>query len=143
MPSHFRDNISQPLTVDYFHERLSQGWIITAVEWTRPIDDDQPQANNGTQDVPYGQRVAEDCGHLTDHVREMEVIAFIYDGVVGGIRPALIAGALNERGFRTRSGLPWTASAVFELMPRIIELSPRLQRRPNWPSHRAQLTFSS
>ena len=143
MPTNFRDNISQPLTVDYFHERLAQGWIITAVEWARPLPEDEAETGYGTEDVPYGQRVAEDCGHLTDHAREMEVIAFIYDGVIAGIRPALIAGNLNERGYRTRGGLPWSASAVFELMPRIIELSPRLQRRPNWPGHRAQLTLTS
>lgn len=143
MPNRFRDAISQPLTIDYFYERLEQGWVITAVEWSRPLEDEGLQSGEGHQDVPYGQRVAEDCGHLTDHPREIEVIAFIYDGVVGGMRPGAIAGNLNERGYRTRRGTAWTAPTVFELMPRIIELSPKLQRRPNWPSHRAQLTVLS
>ena len=143
MPTNFRDVVSQPLTVDYFHERLSQGWVITAVEWARPLDEGGDVLPPSMDEVPYGQRVAEDCGHLTEHARELEVIAFIYDGVVSGIRPAQIASNLNERSYRTRRGTLWTPTAVFELMPRIIELSPRLQRRPNWPGHRAQLTVLS
>ena len=72
MPTHFRDLISQPLTVDYFHDRLSQGWVITAVEWARPLDEGGEVSPGSMDEVPYGQCVAEDCGHLTEHAREMK-----------------------------------------------------------------------
>jgi hypothetical protein len=139
MSSRFRDDISQPLTMDYFHQRLSQGWVLKAIEWAKPFEQDDAAPSRDQEEVPYGQRVSEDCGHLVEHPREMEVISFIYDGLIAGERPPQIAAALNERSYRTRRGLLWTAPAVYELMPRIIELSPRLQRRPDWPGHRAQL----
>jgi hypothetical protein len=139
MSSRFRDDISQPVTVDYFHQRLSQGWVIKAVEWAKPSEQDDSASSKDQEEVPYGQRISEDCGHLVEHPREIEVIGFIYDGIIAGERPTHIALALNERGYRTRRGSLWTAPAVYELMPRIIELSPRLQRRPDWPGHRSQL----
>lgn len=143
MATRFREKVSQPPTVDYFRQRLSEGWALAAIEWKRIADEPEEPDGPDFEDVPYGQRVAGDCGHLTDDKREMEVIAFIYDGVIGGTRPAAIAAALNQRGYATRNGLPWNAASVFELMPRIIELSPKLQKRPNWPAHRTQLTISS
>jgi hypothetical protein len=70
----------------------------------------------------------------------MDVLLFIYERVVSGWRPPELAAELNHHGYHTRRGSPWTASAVFDLLPRLIELSPKLQARPDWPSRRAKLT---
>lgn len=140
MPNRFRDVITTPLTVDYFHQHFAQGWVITAVEWARPAEADAPvEAPEERTEAPFGQRISEDCSQLVEHPREMEVLSFIYEGVIAGVRPGRIADELNGKTYRTRRGAPWTATDVFQLMPRIIEVSPRLQRRPDWPSQRAQL----
>jgi hypothetical protein len=47
---------------------------------------------------------------------------------------ASIVSALNERGLRTRSGRPWTRIAVFNMMPRLIEVGPRLFASDPWRS---------
>ncbi len=70
----------------------------------------------------------------------MELLLFIYERVVSGWRPPELAVELNHHGYRTRHGLSWTAGEVFDLLPRLIELSPKLQARPDWPRRRAKLT---
>ena len=91
------------------------------------------------EEIPYGQRVADDCKHLTDNPSEMEIVLSIYEKVVAGWRPTDIASELNVRGYRTRGGSLWTATMVFDLLPRLIQLSPKLQSRPDWPSLRAKI----
>jgi hypothetical protein len=140
-----RDVISGPLTLDYFNQRTVKGWAISAVEWRKPSTKESEASSPETdpQEVPYGQRVAQDCGHLVDDAFEMDVLLFIYERVVSGWRPTELAAELNSHGYRTRRGSPWTASAVFDLLPRLVELSPKLQARPDWPSRRAKLRITA
>ncbi len=51
----------------------------------------------------------------------------------------LIAEELNQRGYRTRRGMRWTATAVFDLLPRMIELGPQLLTSADWQARRSQL----
>lgn len=95
--------------------------------------------NEAFDEVPYGQCVAGDCAHLADNVAEMDVLAVIHEKLVAGWRPGAIAEELNSTGKRTRAGSLWTSSAVFDLLPRLIELSPRLQKRPDWPARRTNV----
>ena len=140
MSERIRDAISEPLTLEYFHRRTAEGWTIAAVEWMKPSSSiGIPVEDTHLEEVPYGQRISKDCGHLTEDSYEMDVLLFIYEKVVGGWRPTQIAAELNNRGFRTRSKSHWTPAAVFDLLPRLIELSPKLQSRPDWPSRRAKL----
>ena len=140
-----RDIISGPLTLDYFNQRTAKGWIISAVEWRKPLtkESETPAPEMDVQEVPYGQHIAQDCGHLVDDAFEMDVLLFIYERVVSGWPPTELAAELNNHGYRTRRGSLWTASAVFDLLPRLIELSPKLQAQPDWPSRRAQLTVTA
>jgi hypothetical protein len=39
---------------------------------------------------------------------------------------------LNEKGFRMRDGRPWNRIAVFNMMPRLIEVGPRLFGSEEW-----------
>jgi len=39
---------------------------------------------------------------------------------------------LNEKGFRMRNGGPWNRVAVFNMMPRLIEVGPRLFSSEEW-----------
>ncbi len=137
MPNRIRDLMTAPLTVDYIKRRTDEGWVAAAVEWVQP--EPVAQRTETLDEVPFGQRVSADCKHLADDPVETGVLVAIYEKVVAGWRPAKIAEYLNERDYRTRHGDPWTPNTVFDLMPRLIELSPKLQRRPDWPTRRATL----
>ena len=141
MTERIRDVISQQLTLQYFHQRIAAGWAVAAVEWVKPsATAEEPIPESAPlEEVPYGQRIAKDCGHLTDDPYEMTVLVLIYEKVVSGWRPTQIAGHLNNHGLRARGSSSWTAAAVFDLLPRLIELSPKLQSRPDWPARRAKL----
>jgi Recombinase len=141
MPDRIRDIISGPLSPEYFYQRAAEGWIVSAVEWQKAsvAESKASVTEAGRQEVPYGQRISDDCDFLIDDATEMDVLLFIYERVVSGWRPTAVATELNHHGYRTRHGSPWTASAVFDLLPRLIELSPKLQSRPDWPSRRAKL----
>jgi hypothetical protein len=43
-----------------------------------------------------------------------------------------IVSDLNEKGFRTRSGRPWNRITVFNMMPRLIEVGPRMFASDEW-----------
>ena len=50
-----------------------------------------------------------------------------------------IAAELNRQGYRTRRDSPWTATAVFDLLPRMIEAGPRIFTREEWANRRRRL----
>jgi hypothetical protein len=49
------------------------------------------------------------------------------------------ASTINERGFRTRDGDKWTSTALFYLLPRLIEVGPRLCTSEEWVERRKHL----
>ena len=51
----------------------------------------------------------------------------------------LLAQQINERGYRTRNGEPWTRTALFYLLPRLIEVGPRLCTSEEWVERRKHL----
>ena len=145
MLTRIRDLVSEPLTLDYFQQRQRDGWILAAVEWVKESTGEHESGrpasagHPGLEDLPYGYRIADDCAHLTRDEREMEAIEIIFEKVVAGWRPTEVAEELNSRGFRTRQKKLWTPGTVFELLPRLIELSPKLLKRPEWPMKRKGL----
>ena len=143
MLTRIRDLVSESLTLDYFQQRQRDGWILAAVEWVRKANGADEQAalsgQPALEELPFGYRIADDCTHLTRDEREMEIIEIIFEKVVAGWRPAEIAETLNNHGFRTRQQKPWTPGSVFELLPRLIEMSPKLLKRPEWPAKRKAL----
>jgi hypothetical protein len=48
-----------------------------------------------------------------------------------------IAAELNRNGYATRAGLPWSPTDVFNLLPRLIEVGPRLLKSAAWQQRRA------
>ena len=50
-----------------------------------------------------------------------------------------IVSDLNEKGFRTREGRPWSRVAVFNMMPRLIEVGPRIFSSEEWEQRRIKL----
>jgi hypothetical protein len=53
---------------------------------------------------------------------------------------SLIAAGLNQRNFKTRAGSSWTPSAIFDLLPRVIEMGPTLLRSREWVALRPTVT---
>ena len=49
-----------------------------------------------------------------------------------------VAEELNRRDYRTRSGRPWTQTAIFNLLPRIIDAGPRIFESEGWAAQRKQ-----
>jgi hypothetical protein len=53
---------------------------------------------------------------------------------------ASIVSDLNEKGFRMRNGGPWNRVAVFNMMPRLIEVGPRLFSSEEWRRREKRLS---
>jgi hypothetical protein len=67
---------------------------------------------------------------------EFEVLTQVAQMVIQESRLPRIADALNREGHRMRNGENWTPSGVFELMPRLIDSSPRIFSTVDWPMRR-------
>jgi hypothetical protein len=133
-----RDLVTGPVTVDYFQRRSNEGWKLVAVEWTREAEEVEAEP----EEIPYGYRIAGDCSHLEPDPEEVEILLLILEKVVGEWRAPQIAEELNRRGYRTRGQAKWTPSAVFDLLPRLIEAGPKLLKRPDWPERRQKLQLA-
>jgi hypothetical protein len=55
------------------------------------------------------------------------------------VRFSMVAQELNEKGFRTRKGRPWTPSAVFEMLPRLVEVAPTILSSEEWEALKSRL----
>lgn len=63
----------------------------------------------------------------------------ILEMIVAEKRVPLIADELNQRGYRTRSGSRWTATQVFDLLPRVIDMGPELLKSAAWQERRSRI----
>ena len=129
-----RDRIDGPVSLDYFHQRTVDGWKLKAVEWER-ADGDSGEAEAKVT-PPYGIEVVPDTARLQPKADEVEVLQTILEMVVVEKGVSNIAEDLNSRGFTMRNGKPWTSSAVFNLLPRLIEAAPDILKRDDWQERR-------
>lgn len=129
MAERMRDIVTGELTLDYFVRRASEGWRLATIEWVReaPAAADRETSDRVLDaEVPYGLRVAEGIPTLEENPFESAVLLLILDQIVHEKRVTEIAEELNLRGFQRRGGGAWSAAAVFELLPRLIEAGPTL-----------------
>lgn len=141
MTQRSRDVIAGQLTLDYFMQRSAEGWRLAAVEWVREVEDSAETAapvevSFRPEEIPYGLRIAEDGMNLERNPLELMVMLLMLEEIVKEKRITEIAADLNTRGFRARNGAAWSASAVFELLPRLIEMGPALLKSPEWRERR-------
>lgn len=136
-----RDTLSGPITGDYLELRRRGGWRPVAVEWERPAGEETPAPAPGPtrQEVPFGLRVAGDCVHLEEDPAEMEILTSMMELMIQDISVTRLAEELNRRGFPTRDGRAWTAATVFRLLPRVIEVAPRIFSGEKWELRRKRL----
>jgi hypothetical protein len=54
---------------------------------------------------------------------------------------ASIVSDLNEKGYRMRDGRPWNRVAVFNMIPRLIEVGPRFFSSEEWEKRRKRFAL--
>lgn len=134
-----RQAVSGQFGADELKQRTEQGWRPVAIEWERELPAEHPDSGEPVEGVPFGLKVAGDCTRLEENPEEQEVLLTmmeltIQDGPYSGI-----ADELNRRGYRTREGYKWTSVSVFQMLPRLIEVGPRIFSTAEWHQRRERL----
>ncbi len=119
-------------------QKAEQGWKMVAVEWEREVPEDQAAAH-AAQEVPFGLQVAPDPPHLEENPTEREILFLMMELTIQDGPYSVIAEELNRRGYRTRQGMQWTPISVFQMLPRLIEVGPRIFATDEWQQRRARL----
>ena len=142
-PQRTREVLSSPLTAADLERRASEGWKPVAVIWERQVDDQADDSGRTladiTQPVPYGLKIAEDCTALEQDLREREALMVMLEMIIQDKPLSETAEELNRRGFRTRLNSRWTPGSVFDMLPRLIEVGPRVFSTEEWVVRRGKL----
>ena len=125
-------------------KRVKEGWRLVAVEWERPAATTTaprpPQRAEPKQiEVPFGLKVSTDCRYLEEDTFEMEVLTSSMELMISECPFTRIADELNRKGFRTRNGDEWTPVSVFNMLPRLIEVGPRIFPSEDWAERRKKI----
>jgi hypothetical protein len=138
-----RDVLTGSPTIEYLNQMNASGWRLIALEWEResdsPIADSTEPAAQEIE-VPYGMQISDDGWHLIESAAEMRVLLSAINMIVDDSPMSSVAEELNRQGYRMRTGAKWTAAAVFDLLPRMIEAGPRIFRKEEWADRRRRLT---
>ena len=134
-----REMVTGPLDPEHVKQRTDAGWKLVAVEWERPGEGMEPGGGGRKDEAPFGSQVAGDCAHLEENPPEMNALTLILELIVQDRSLSNMAEALNQQGFRTRDGSKWTAVTVYKMLPRLIEVSPRIFSRDAWIERRKQI----
>ena len=136
-----RDVVSGPFSPEIMAQRTAAGWQLVSIEWRRELPDQEaPREGVFGEDIPYGLRISEDCMRLEVHPRENQTLMLMMDLLGQDFSYASIVSDLNEKGFRMRNGGPWNRVAVFNMMPRLIEVGPRLFSSDEWRKREKRLS---
>ncbi len=133
-----REVLSSPPTAEYWQEKAEEGWRPVAVEWEREIEEaagEQPLK----EEVPYGLQVSDDCLYLEENPSELEAMRLMLEQIVADRPLSAAAEELNRRGLRQRGGAEWTQVTVFNSLPRLIEMAPRIYSSEEWNKKRHHL----
>jgi hypothetical protein len=134
-----REEVSMPPEADYWRRMLDAGWRLAAVEWTRDRSTAGPATADPSEEIPYGLQIADDCVHLEVNPSEREALLFMVEMIVQDRTLTQVAAELNQRGFRTRRGTEWSPPAVFNMLPRMIDVGPRVFSQSEWAARRQRL----
>ncbi len=144
---HIREAVKGPIDSDYIRKREQQGWRLVAVEWEVEWERDSeaaappsPTTEISLEEAPFGFRVAGDCKRLEENPPEMDFLLSMMELIIQDISLSKVAEELNRKGFRTRTGSEWGPVAVFNMLPRLIELTPRIFDSAEWIERRKRLS---
>ena len=132
-----RDVVSGPFSPDIIRQRTASGWQMVSIEWRRELPDSETPPKGGfSEEIPYGLRISDDCQRLEPHPREHQALMLMMELLVQDFSYSSIVSDLNEKGFRMRDGRPWSRVAVFNMIPRLIEVGPRFFSSQEWDKRR-------
>ena len=135
-----RDVVSAPSGPEIeqkLQQRRAAGWQLVSLEWRRELPDQEAPVEGFYDDqVPYGLRISEDAKRLEVDPGEHQVLVQMMALAVQDFPFSSIASDLNEKGFRTRDGKLWNQVSVFDMVPRLIEIGPRLFPTEEWGAQR-------
>ena len=135
-----RQVLSSPFGADDLKTQTEQGWRIVAIEWERelPAIAAEPLPANA-EEPPFGLRVSDETNQLEVNPTEREALFTMMELTVQEGPYSRIAEELNRRGFRTRQGRRWSPVSVFQMLPRLIEVGPRIFSTDEWQERRRKL----
>jgi hypothetical protein len=132
-----RDVISGPFSQEIMGQRMATGWQLVSLEWRRELPDaEAPTEGAFNEDIPYGLRISDDCQRLEMDSKENQALMLMMELLVQDFSFSSIVSDLNEKGFRMRDGRRWSPVAVFNMIPRLIEVGPRLFSTNEWETRR-------
>ncbi len=134
-----REILAGPLTPAYIEQRSGEGWKPVVVVWERHVESAKPEPANITEEVPYGLKISEDCLQLEQDIQEKEALIVMLEMIIQDKPLSEVAESLNQRGFRTRHNTKWTPGTVFDMLPRLIEVGPRVFTSEEWVTRRGRL----
>jgi hypothetical protein len=124
-------------------KRVKEGWKLVAVEWERPATTSTQRTAEALPlkqiEVPFGLKVSNDCRYLEEDPFEMEVLTSSMELMISECPFTRIADELNRKGFRTRSGDDWSPVSIFNMLPRLIEVGPRIFPSEDWAERRKKI----
>ena len=118
-------------------QRAEQGWRLVAVEWEREVPKDH--AAERADQIPFGLQISKDAQQLEENPTEQEILRLMMELTVQDGPYWAIAEQLNQRGYRTREGMKWTAVSVFQMLPRLVEVGPKIFSSREWQQRREHL----
>jgi hypothetical protein len=129
--------ITQPLLEEIVRQRTAAGWHLVSLEWRRELPEaEAPTDGAFPEDIPYGLRISEDCKRLEIDPNENQAMLQMMEMLVQDFPFSAIVSDLNEKGFRTRDGRRWSPVAIFNMIPRLIDVGPRLFSTEEWEVRR-------
>jgi hypothetical protein len=135
-----REKVTGPLDLEYLKQKVEAGWRLVALEWRREIEGEEPTPPK--EEVPYGLRVADDGLRMEEEPEETRVLVAMMELLVQDRPFSKVARELNERGFRTRDGSLWNPVTVFNMLPRLIEVGPKIFSSNHWEMLRTKFPES-
>jgi hypothetical protein len=136
-----RDVISSPFSAGVIQQRTAAGWQMVSIEWRRELPESEaPVEGAFDEDIPYGLRISEDCKRLEVEPTEHQTLMLMMELLVQDFGYSSIVSDLNEKGFRMRDGRPWNRVAVFNMIPRLIEVGPRFFSSEEWEKRRQRFS---
>ncbi len=147
-----RESVEGSLDAEYLKQREKAGWRLVGVEWEREAEAPAATAEREAgvskhieehvEEPPFGVRVGGDCEHLEENPQEMQFLLSMMELIIQDISLTKVAEELTRKGYRTRKGAEWGPVAVFNMLPRLIELTPRIFATEEWVERRKRLTLT-
>ncbi len=136
-----REELASPPSPEYLKSKMKDGWRPVAIEWVRQAKGAKmgPAPKGLKQEVPYGLKVSKDCLYLEEDPREKAALNLMLALIAGDHPLSKIATELNRQELFMRNGDPWSQVAVFNMLPRLIEVAPGILTADEWSTSRDRI----